>query len=264
MLYSRIVKNIKGGIKMTKKRFTAFTVLTLIGLIILGAGFSNSLAYNSSSSFASKGSREKLHTFYYGDINRNGVVEINDAILVLRYITGLEKLSTEQLNRAKVRGKEDIDVLDAVTILRVIVGLKKEFPVEQETDGTLLELKTAEYITQYNINYQYDTPILIESYAQWQEFVVSHPNFYNGDALQHYDENYFEDSIIYAYVKKEPNYGVSLKVYKSIITDDILELFMVRNVPKVVAPLEETLICLFGLNRNDIQNIESVRAIILE
>ncbi len=66
----------------------------------------------------------------YGDVNLNGRVEVNDAILVLRHIVGLDRLSSVQLKRAAVNGKGsgEITVQDAILILRYIVGLINELP----------------------------------------------------------------------------------------------------------------------------------------
>ena len=65
-----------------------------------------------------------------GDLNGNGTVDVSDAILLLRYITGLVTLTPEQQRLADVNGDGEINVADAVLILRYIVGLVGELPVE--------------------------------------------------------------------------------------------------------------------------------------
>ena len=61
--------------------------------------------------------------FAYGDLNRDGIVNSADAILLLRYDAGLETLDAEQLLLADVNRDGRITVYDANEILRIDVGL---------------------------------------------------------------------------------------------------------------------------------------------
>ena len=65
-----------------------------------------------------------------GDVDLNGVVEVNDAILTLRYAMGLIDLTEEQLAQADVDGDGDYDLVDATLILRYAMDLIDHFPVE--------------------------------------------------------------------------------------------------------------------------------------
>ncbi len=63
----------------------------------------------------------------YGDVNGDGVINVGDAILVLRHIVGLTNLETAHGPYALLRSKvssstEDVDVVDAILILRHIVA----------------------------------------------------------------------------------------------------------------------------------------------
>ena len=62
-------------------------------------------------------------SYAYGDINRDGVVNSADAILLLRYDAGLESLDQEQLLLADVNRDGKIMVRDANEILRIDAGL---------------------------------------------------------------------------------------------------------------------------------------------
>ncbi len=66
----------------------------------------------------------------FGDVQDTGSITVQDAILVLRHIVGLEQLNEEELQRARVSGDNKLTVGDAILILRYIVGLITEFPVE--------------------------------------------------------------------------------------------------------------------------------------
>ncbi len=71
----------------------------------------------------------------YGDINGDGQIDVEDAILILRHLVGLIDIEaafgSHAYTRAKVSGKgETLNVGDAILILRHAVGLITDFPVE--------------------------------------------------------------------------------------------------------------------------------------
>ncbi len=71
----------------------------------------------------------------YGDIDGDGWVSINDAILILRHSVGLIDLEAnygpESLDRARVNGGKGVpDLADALLILRRVTGLINAFPAE--------------------------------------------------------------------------------------------------------------------------------------
>ncbi|MBO4879360.1 MAG: choice-of-anchor J domain-containing protein [Clostridia bacterium] len=68
--------------------------------------------------------------FIIGDVNLSGTVEVEDAILALRYAMGLIELTDEQLAQADVDGDGDVDLVDATLILRYAMGLIDHFPIE--------------------------------------------------------------------------------------------------------------------------------------
>lgn len=70
----------------------------------------------------------------YGDINNDGAINVNDAILVLQDIVSSKMINdgygSEGVRRAKVTIGKKIDVGDAIMILRKIVNLIPNFPIE--------------------------------------------------------------------------------------------------------------------------------------
>ncbi|MBR1883803.1 MAG: leucine-rich repeat protein [Clostridia bacterium] len=62
-----------------------------------------------------------------GDINGDKKIDVNDAIIVLKHITGKEKLTGNDFTRADVTKDSKVDVQDAITILKYIVGKIKSF-----------------------------------------------------------------------------------------------------------------------------------------
>ena len=57
-----------------------------------------------------------------GDVNGDKSVTVDDAILVLRHIAGLETLSDSALTAAEMNGDGSVDVNDAIAILSKIAG----------------------------------------------------------------------------------------------------------------------------------------------
>ncbi|MEM4404602.1 MAG: dockerin type I repeat-containing protein, partial [Nitrososphaerota archaeon] len=58
-----------------------------------------------------------------GDLNHNGILDVGDAVLALRYTVGLEKPAWTDVLTGDINGNSMIDVGDAVLILRKVVGL---------------------------------------------------------------------------------------------------------------------------------------------
>ena len=71
----------------------------------------------------------------HGDINNNGVVDVGDAILALRYDAGLIELAPSQELAANVNGdltpegEQIVNYQDAILILRKVVHLIDFFPI---------------------------------------------------------------------------------------------------------------------------------------
>lgn len=61
-----------------------------------------------------------------GDVNGDNIIDVGDAIVLLRYIAGLEsEIGAEALAAADVNGDNIIDVGDAMELLRNIAGLSE-------------------------------------------------------------------------------------------------------------------------------------------
>ena len=64
-----------------------------------------------------------------GDLNDDGIVNVSDAIMLLRSIVGLVTLTPCQATAADVNNDGAVNVSDAIAILRYIVGLVPELPI---------------------------------------------------------------------------------------------------------------------------------------
>ena len=134
-----------------------------------------------------------------------------------------------------------------------------------EQSPTELDIISEEYRAVWKESYQYDSPILINDLKELEEFLNNHPaQSSNEDVLQHnYNDEFFNQNLIYAYVKSEGSGSVNLTVEKAELHGNILKLFMNRTVLDVGTTDMATRVCLFSINREDIKNVKEVEGIIL-
>lgn len=66
----------------------------------------------------------------YGDVNFDGVINVEDVILIMQSILGLTQLDADQQLAADVNGDGVINVEDVILVMQYILGLITEFPVE--------------------------------------------------------------------------------------------------------------------------------------
>lgn len=128
-----------------------------------------------------------------------------------------------------------------------------------------LDLVSGEYGAPWKESYKYDIPILIDSLSDWIEFLKDHPidRIKDNISLENYNDEFFKERLIYAYVKSEGSGSNNLRVNRAELNGDKLNLFMTRTVPVVGTCDMATLVCLFGINRDDIKDVKAVEGIIL-
>lgn len=182
--------------------------------------------------------------------------------IVMLLLTILSVFSSVACNQESNNEGTTIDIGDSIGIMEIERD-KNNKPEEQ----FLLELDLAsgEYRANWKESYNYDTPILIDSLVDWTEFLKEHPSeSANTDTLLHnYNDEFFEERLIYAYIKSEGSGSNNLKVNRAELNGDRLDLFMDYSVPELGTCDMATLICVFGIKRNDIENVKTVEVIIL-
>ncbi len=67
----------------------------------------------------------------YGDADGDSKITVLDALTVLKYVVGTQKLDDRQIRCADVNGDGDVDVTDALQIIKKVAGSLKVFPVEE-------------------------------------------------------------------------------------------------------------------------------------
>ena len=74
-------------------------------------------------------------TMMWGDANGDGVVDTVDALLLMRWVMGIEELDEENLDPwCDVNGDGVIDFTDALLIARKVMGIIDLFPVEEPAE----------------------------------------------------------------------------------------------------------------------------------
>ena len=68
----------------------------------------------------------------WGDANGDGETTVEDALLLMRYLIGLEEVDEANLASCDVNGDGTVDLADALLIMRKAMGTIEAFPVEQE------------------------------------------------------------------------------------------------------------------------------------
>ncbi|MBQ4428328.1 MAG: choice-of-anchor J domain-containing protein [Clostridia bacterium] len=67
----------------------------------------------------------------WGDANGDGETTIEDALLIMRYLIGIDEIAEENLEWCDVNGDGSIDLTDALLIMRKVIGTIEAFPVEE-------------------------------------------------------------------------------------------------------------------------------------
>ncbi len=70
--------------------------------------------------------------FDYGDLHNTGSVDVQDVVLLMRYVLGLEQLDEIQLLSSDVNGDGSVDVRDVNMIMQKALGLMNSFPAENQ------------------------------------------------------------------------------------------------------------------------------------
>ena len=82
--------------------------------------------------------------YEFGDVNRDGVVDIIDATLVQKYSVDKATLDNEQKILGDVNGDGEVDIIDATLVQKFVVYRISKFPVEDKipTEPTTIEEPT--------------------------------------------------------------------------------------------------------------------------
>ena len=83
-------------------------------------------------------------SYEFGDVNRDGVIDIIDATLVQKYSVDKATLDNEQKILGDVNGDGEVDILDATLVQKFVVDRISKFPVEDKvpTEPTTIEEPT--------------------------------------------------------------------------------------------------------------------------
>lgn len=75
----------------------------------------------------------------YGDINQDGAINVQDVVLTMRYVLGLQELNSVQKIAADVNDDNTIDVTDVTLIMRKALGIIEKFPGLSSSEFSLVK-----------------------------------------------------------------------------------------------------------------------------
>lgn len=109
--------------KVAKKILSAFLALSIVAGVFACYSFSSSAAQNQ-----------------IGDTNSDGAINSFDALMIIRYATGSEKLSSSETVAADVNGDGSINSTDALYVLHFSVGKINTFPASGNVSSELVSI----------------------------------------------------------------------------------------------------------------------------
>lgn len=139
---------------------------------------------------------------------------------------------------------------------------------------TELDIISAEYRTEWKEYSEiYDTPILISNHARLLVVLDNNPDMSSDSELfELFDEDFFEDNVIYAYIKSEASGSNQLTVDRAVFEDvgdserenNKLILYMNRYTSEIGTADMAARVCLFGVTREDIEEVEEIVKVVSE
>ncbi|SHF09498.1 hypothetical protein [Alkalibacter saccharofermentans] len=153
----------------------------------------------------------------------------------------------------------------SIIILSMVLSSTACFSPD-EPDETVASLDTAEYRAQWSEDYEYDVPIEIDSYANFEIFLSDHPqqDLEIEELTLKFNEEFFVNNLIYAYVKSEPSGSNELEADKAVLENGTLILKMDRYVPEIGTTDMAARVCIFALSRETMTQVSTVIGLITE
>ncbi len=75
----------------------------------------------------------------YGDINQDGEINVQDVVLTMRHVLGLQELNSIQRMAADVNNDKTIDVADVTLIMRKSLAIIEKFPGLSSSEFSLVK-----------------------------------------------------------------------------------------------------------------------------
>lgn len=105
---------------------------SIVSIILVLSIFTSMAAFFTVGSYAADNS--------LGDVNSDAAINSFDALMIVRYCTGVEKLTTAELKAADVDGNNKVNSTDALYILHFSVGKISSFPAGAPVDSGRVEI----------------------------------------------------------------------------------------------------------------------------
>ncbi|MDF2608232.1 MAG: hypothetical protein K0S34_2430 [Bacillales bacterium] len=146
-------------------------------------------------------------------------------------------------------------VLVGVLIL-MVVGCGKE----KSSGPVELDFGAGAYRANWDENNLTDKAIKIDSSKLMNEFLEQHVPFSEEDkeVVNKYNEDFFKDNVIYAYVTNESSGSNQLESANAIRDGENLKLKVKRVIPQIGTMDMASRVALFELKRDDVENVTNV------
>lgn len=133
---------------------------------------------------------------------------------------------------------------------------------QDEPEEKGVNIDSANYRAQWDESYEYDIPIEINDYASFENFLNNHPqqDMEIEDLIKKFNEDFFNENLLYAYIKSEPSGSNKLEADKAIIENGTLILKMSRYVPEVGTADMAARVCIFAIERDTLNQVSTVIA----
>ncbi|NTW73149.1 MAG: hypothetical protein HGA49_13040 [Eubacteriaceae bacterium] len=135
-----------------------------------------------------------------------------------------------------------------------------------ENEPITLEAVMLNYRAVWTENYEYDTPVLIDSFTKYEKFLADHPEqtLSEEPLTMEFNETYFTDHWVYAYVKSEPSGSNQLSGEKAVLEGSTLKLTMAHFAPEIGTADMAARVCLFGIKNDLLKDVKTVKGEIQE
>lgn len=173
-----------------------------------------------------------------GDINSDGIVSADDALMVLKHVADLDEIPEVYINRADVNQDKRVTAKDALNILKYAVGIIESF------DEIIVELEQGVIYphAKYNVVAaevkvaEEETVIVISSYEEYENLLNQYGENLSDNS---YSKEFFEENTLLCAVHRFPTGDFfDMTLEKIILSEDNVNLYLNAFGPIVQSEVE--------------------------
>lgn len=189
-----------------------------------------------------------------------------DGTLKLEIVTKTPSIATMDMAYWVCLFGVDKGVVKAIEGVEVIMDNRVLPDTESDSASDLISTpRHFQYQSNTQADHDYDNnnPILIQSYDEYKEFISIHPPSKEVDISEKYNEDYFNEHVIYAQHLMVYSGSIQVEARDYQLADDTLILMVNYYVPEVYTDDIAYWVCMFGVERS-LAELEKVDVLIKE